>query len=116
MDEKRLKDSHPALLFMEEYEKRVQDKTESKKPKYDKDKSEGATDSAQKKKDITSTAKSSWMFPHLIVRIVSKSFENGKHYLKKGTIVDVIDSQRCTVQLQESKKLVEGTRGMDEET
>ena len=49
-----------------------------------------------------------WLFPHLVVRIVSKSFQDGKLYLKKGTIVDVIAPGICIVKMHESRHTVEG--------
>jgi len=49
----------------------------------------------------------SWLYPHLLVRIVSKSVSGGKYYLKKAIIVDVLTPLECTVQMQENQKLVE---------
>jgi len=120
VDEKRLKDNHPALIFMEEYEKKIKEEN-SKKEKPQGDKSDNKEDRDVKKsktldkKDAlksSSSTSSSWMFPHLVVRVVSKSYEGGKYYLKKGTIVDVIDTERCTVQLQDVKKLLEVKQSM----
>eukprot|EP01116_Phalansterium_solitarium_P017797 TRINITY_DN4479_c0_g1_i1.p1 TRINITY_DN4479_c0_g1~~TRINITY_DN4479_c0_g1_i1.p1 ORF type:complete len:595 (+),score=222.38 TRINITY_DN4479_c0_g1_i1:195-1979(+) len=53
-----------------------------------------------------------WLRPHLVVRIVSKSLDNGRFYLKKGVIVDVIGSQVCSVQVDGSRQLVEAKQRM----
>jgi len=52
-------------------------------------------------------SKSSWLFPQIVVRIISKSFSNGKYYLKKGVIDDVISPSKCSVQLMDSKQLID---------
>jgi G patch domain/KOW motif-containing protein len=106
VDEKRLNQDHPALLFAEKT-KAQESKKDTKKDKVSEDKK-----TVPKAKEPTRRDKESksWMFPNLVVRIISKSFSAGKYYLKKGTIVDVIDMERCTLQLLENKKqLLEGT-------
>lgn len=56
--------------------------------------------------DALSTSRC-WLRPHIMVRMVSKSFENGKYYNKKVRVLDVTGHNECTIQL-ESGKLVEG--------
>jgi hypothetical protein len=43
-----------------------------------------------------------------VVRVISKSFNGGKLYLKKGTIVDVIAPGECIVKMHESRSTIEG--------
>lgn len=62
---------------------------------------------SQKESSSSSSSSSSWLYPHLIVRIISKSFSNGKYYLRKGFVVDIIDKTKCTVKVLNSDSLVD---------
>jgi len=53
-----------------------------------------------------------WLFPGLVVRVISKGFSNGKYYLKKGIVMDVFGRKECTIQLSENGKLIEVKQGM----
>lgn len=62
-----------------------------------------------KKKDYdnepSSSMKSHWLHPNIRVRIIGKSFENGKYYNKKAKILDVTSSESCTCRTEENKIL-----------
>lgn len=47
---------------------------------------------------LISKKKLKWIQPNLIVKIISKKYENGKYYNKKGTVIDIID--KYTFQLK----------------
>jgi len=38
-----------------------------------------------------------WLFPNLIVRVVSKSFKNGQYFTKKAKIIDVLSPTECSI-------------------
>jgi len=82
-------------------------KNRSKHKNSEKDKETVNPPSKSSSKTSSSNSKSSWLFPQIVVRIVSKSFSNGKYYLKKGVIDDVIGPTKCAVQLMESEKLID---------
>jgi G patch domain/KOW motif-containing protein len=42
------------------------------------------------------------------VRIVSKSFEGGRLYLKKGVVVDVLTPRECVVEINDSGEVLNG--------
>jgi len=63
----------------------------------------------------TPTTPTTWLCPHIMVRIISKKFEGGKYYNKKGQIVDVIGKHECVVQLP-GGTLVEGLQQTGLET
>jgi len=48
-----------------------------------------------------------WVRQHIIVRIVSKSFQGGRYYRKKATVVDVVSGDVCVLMLEDGK-LLEG--------
>jgi G patch domain/KOW motif-containing protein len=55
-----------------------------------------------------------WVRPSLVVRIVSKKYQNGKYYLKKGVVIDLLlDS---VVVMLENNDLLENLRERDIET
>jgi len=84
-------------------EKKSEDKDENKEqPKDSKSSSKSSSSSKTQ-----SSSKQSWLFPQIVVRIISKSFSNGKYYLKKGVIDDVISPSKCAVQLLDTKQLVD---------
>jgi len=107
MDERKLNKEHPALKMGSESSKKGS--SSSKKDDKEKRKDYKDDDKKDKQKDTGSSSedKDSWIYPGLVVRIVSKTFSDGKYYLKKGKIVDVITKSECTVQLLDTKKLVE---------
>jgi len=119
INESKLQQEHPALKFAQQYEKtndNDKEKNNDKSKEHIKNSNSKHTNSKDKDQDLSKSESSSksafgssksWLFPHTIVRIISKSFANGKYYLKKGKIVDVIGGGQCTLQLLETKKLVE---------
>jgi G patch domain/KOW motif-containing protein len=50
---------------------------------------------------------SPWLTPHVRVRVVSQRFCGGAHYLKKGTIVDVLSPGVCMLQLDDARGLLD---------
>lgn len=50
----------------------------------------------------------SWLRSHIRVRIVSKSLEGGRLYLKKGRVVDVVGPYMCDISMDGSKELIQG--------
>jgi len=113
VDEKKLNSSHPARIFIEEYEKRLEKEKQEQKYK-NLDEKKDTNEKKDKKESLKSSSKMEkrWIFPNLVVRIISKSFQNGKYYLKKGTILDVVDSETCTLQLQENQKMIDVKQSM----
>ena len=49
-----------------------------------------------------------WLLNNTRVRIVSKSFEGGRLYLKKGTVVDVLTPTECVLEINESGEVLTG--------
>jgi len=92
-----LSEEHPAHQFMEEemeLDQEMQEQEHKNKRKHH-------------DQEIKKTKEISWIFPNIVVRVVSKSFENGKYYLKKGVILDVTSQFECTLQLSGTKQLLE---------
>lgn len=58
----------------------------------------------------------SWMLPHIRVRIIDKKLEKGTHYLKKGTIVDIVRPNVANIVLDSSQKLLEDVKSVSIET
>jgi hypothetical protein len=109
---------------------------DKKKRSSDSDDNDSKKKSKSKSRDEgkgSGTSSKSWLFSGIVVRIISKSFQGGyaavsfivrawkmsrpvayilfvfsKYYLKKGSIVDVLTPQTCTVELLDTKKLVDG--------
>lgn len=48
-----------------------------------------------------------WLFPHIRVRVVSKSFNRGQFYLKKGIIADVLTPIKCLLMIEGEGQAVE---------
>tara|TARA_B100000405_G_scaffold283577_1_gene229239 strand:+ start:3856 stop:5337 length:1482 start_codon:yes stop_codon:yes gene_type:complete len=48
-----------------------------------------------------------WLFASTRVRIVSKSFQGGKYYLKKASVVDVLTPRTCALQLEGGEVLTD---------
>jgi len=114
-----LAEGHPALQFMlkERERERERDEREEDSSAYhkkDKDrKHEHDTHSSSKSSKTSSrddaSSSRSWLRPSILVRVVSKSFQNGKFYNKQVRILDVIGHNKCTIQL-ENGTLVEGVK------
>lgn len=119
VDLSKLSEGHPALRFMSKESKdRDRDRDESddkdeKKEKKDKkdrkDKSNSSSSSKSSKSNSSKDDPSSWLRPRIMVRVVSKSFQNGKYYNKKVRILDVVGHNECTIQL-DNGSLVEGVK------
>lgn len=95
-----LSENNPALKYINKT------KHHSSKSKKDAPKSSTSSDSRPS---------ATWLCPHIVVRIISKKFEGGKYYNKKGHIVDVFGKNECTVQLP-GGALVEGIQQTGLET
>jgi G patch domain/KOW motif-containing protein len=48
-----------------------------------------------------------WLTPHVRVRVVSQRLAGGAHYLKKGTVVDVLSPGVCMLQLDDGGGLLD---------
>jgi len=98
VDKGKLCTNHPALHMVQD-----SNNTNQTKPQ-------------QKRKEIEdkrlSNQQKTWLYPNIIVRIISKSLANGKYYLKKATVDDVISGTLCTVQLLETKRLLDIDQSM----
>ncbi|TPX62304.1 hypothetical protein PhCBS80983_g00591 [Powellomyces hirtus] len=64
---------------------------------------------------LSSPSSSSWLRPHIRVRIISKSLDRGRHYNQKGIIQDVFSADQCVVRL-DSGHLVDAVRTKHVET
>jgi len=103
VDLSKLSEEHPAYKFM-------------KKERKERERAERENDEKKDKKSSKKSSKSSsedssrtWLRPHIMVRVVSKSFENGKYYNKKVRVLDVTGHNECIIQL-ENGQLVEGVK------
>jgi len=68
-------------------------------------------DRKMSKSEQPKIAKSSWLRPHIIVRIISKTLKDGMYYNKKARVLDVASSGVCQVELLDaSKKLLDGIK------
>ncbi|ORZ39408.1 DExH-box splicing factor binding site-domain-containing protein [Catenaria anguillulae PL171] len=45
-----------------------------------------------------------WVRPGLLVRIISKSLDGGRHYLRKGRIIDVLPGGVCVLEVDDSRR------------
>jgi G patch domain/KOW motif-containing protein len=85
--------------------------SESKKRKDDTAISDSSSSSKKLKSSSTTTTTSAsstqrpWLSPHLVVRVVSKTFRNGEFYLQKAQVVDVVSPTECTIRLLDKPKL-----------
>ncbi|KAF7813083.1 protein MOS2 [Senna tora] len=50
----------------------------------------------------------SWLTTDIRVRIISKDFEGGRLYLKKGRILDVAGPTTCVIFMDDSKEIIQG--------
>jgi len=48
-----------------------------------------------------------WLYPNIRVRVVSKSYQSGKYYKKKGVVFDIVRPGECTLRLDSGKLLEE---------
>eukprot|EP01113_Clastostelium_recurvatum_P046926 TRINITY_DN8292_c0_g1_i1.p1 TRINITY_DN8292_c0_g1~~TRINITY_DN8292_c0_g1_i1.p1 ORF type:complete len:492 (+),score=107.03 TRINITY_DN8292_c0_g1_i1:67-1542(+) len=74
-----------------------------------KDKS-SAHDSRHKSSVPDASSRKSWLRPNIVVKIVSKTWLDGKYYNKKGRVVDVSSGGVCDVQLLDDNRLVQNVR------
>jgi len=114
IDLSKLAEGHPALKFMikerkdRERDRDESDESEQKKEKRDKhEKSSKSSSKSHSSKDDSTTK--TWLRPRIMVRVVSKSFQNGKYYNKKVRILDVVGRNECVIQL-DNGSLVEGVK------
>jgi len=118
VDLSKLAEGHPALKFMykenkdKNRDRDESDEKEQKKEKRDKHSNSNSSSKSSSKshssKDDSSSTKT-WLRPRIMVRVVSKSFQNGKYYNKKVRILDVIGHNECIIQL-DNGSLVEGVK------
>jgi G patch domain/KOW motif-containing protein len=104
VDTSKLAENHPALKFMMKQKKTEE---ESQEPANNKKDSKSRSRSKSDKSD--KSPKDTWLYPHILVRVISKSFTNGKLYNKKAQVVDVVGAKECVVQL-DNGTLVEGVK------
>jgi len=110
VDLSKLSEGHPALKFMIKAKRekdRERDEREEKDSEayHKKDHKKSSKSSSSE----SSSSSSSWIRPRIMVRVVSKSFLNGKYYNKKVRIYDVVGRNECTIQL-DNGALVEGVK------
>ena len=53
----------------------------------------------KEKKLRKKSPKSFWLRENIRVRVISKHLSNGKSYLKKGTVIDMVGPDRCTLNI-----------------
>ncbi|GLJ56138.1 hypothetical protein SUGI_1205120 [Cryptomeria japonica] len=58
----------------------------------------------------------SWLTSQIRVRVISKDFQGGKLYLKKGRVIDVVDPTTCDLLMDENGVVVQGVKQDDLET
>jgi G patch domain/KOW motif-containing protein len=59
-------------------------------------------------------AESLWIVPHIMVRIVSKTFRDGRFYEKKARIVDCVGGDVCVLELDDGRVLEGVTQALIE--
>tara|TARA_B110000977_G_scaffold53537_2_gene72806 strand:- start:306 stop:1757 length:1452 start_codon:yes stop_codon:yes gene_type:complete len=69
---------------------------------------EASTSNAGEKRKREKREDPAWLRGNTRVRIVSKSFENGRLYLKKCTVVDVLTPRECVLEIAESGEVLTG--------
>jgi len=122
VDLSKLSEGHPALKFMskskdKDRERDERDEEGSSYTKQDKDRKHESSSSkhSSKKSSKSSSSKEdsssgkTWITPRILVKVVSKSFQNGKYYNKKVRILDVVGRDKCIIQL-DNGSLVEGVK------
>jgi len=100
VDSTKLSENHPALKMMRA-EKKKREKEEKSSHSSSKQ-----TSSSYRDNEDTSLC---WLRPRIMVRMISKSFGNGKYYNKKVNVFDVVGHNHCTIQLEDGS-LVEGVK------
>lgn len=103
---RQIKDREREIELARDYEKQQAKKRKATEI-------EGDSKSSSSKHSKTSSSSSSsgsapqrtWLFPNLIVRIVSKTFRNGECYLQKAQIVDVLSPKTCSVKLVDNQRV-----------
>ncbi|KAL3685499.1 hypothetical protein R1sor_003521 [Riccia sorocarpa] len=58
----------------------------------------------------------SWLRSRIRVRVISKTLNGGKLYLKKGVIVDVISPKECDILMDESREIIQAVKQEQVET
>mmetsp|Transcript_14895 Transcript_14895/g.36013 ORF Transcript_14895/g.36013 Transcript_14895/m.36013 type:complete len:489 (-) Transcript_14895:1573-3039(-) len=66
---------------------------------------DGGDEMKQKKEQRTEKEEPAWLYPGIRVRIVSKSFLGGRHYLKKAVVADVLSPRECVLELEGGEAL-----------
>lgn len=85
------------------------DENSTSPPKKD---SSSSSSSKKSSSNIVKGEKRTWVYANTIVRIVSKTLGKGKYYLKKGLVRDVADASHCTLQLLDTKQIVDTSQDM----
>ena len=67
----------------------------------------GDRDDAGGKQKREKREEPAWLFASTRVRIVSKSFQGGKYYLKKASVIDVLTPRTCVLQLEGGEVLTD---------
>jgi len=104
--ESNITEGHPAYKYISKEKEKSSSKSSSSSSSSSKSKSKSKS---SKSKSKSSEDSPSWLFPNIMVRIVSKKLDGGKYYNKKGHIVDVVSRHKCIVQLADGS-LVEGVK------
>jgi len=112
VDLSKLAEGHPALKFMIKANKdrdRERDESEENEQKKEKKEKSSKSKSSSKSHSSKDETTKTWLRPRIMVRVVSKSFQNGKYYNKKVRILDVVGHNECIIQL-DNGSLVEGVK------
>jgi G patch domain/KOW motif-containing protein len=105
LDSSKLAESHPALSFITRAEK-DDNETDEGTAKHKK----GQAHRLESSKFVYDEDKTKmWVRPRIMVRVISKSFSNGRYYNKKVKVLDVTGDNECVVQLDDGN-LVGGVK------
>jgi len=107
VDPRTLSEDHPAQELVRPAEQSSLDSSKSRPSKKLKKSSLSPPESPV-------SNRSSWIVPHIVVRIISKSFRQAKYYNKRVKVIDVISKGECIVQLDDGKILEGVTEKMIE--
>ncbi|KAI8819372.1 DExH-box splicing factor binding site-domain-containing protein [Fimicolochytrium jonesii] len=77
--------------------------------------SQSKSQSVSRASSAGSSSARSWLRPHALVRVVSKSLASGRHYNQKGVIQDVFTAGECVLRLN-TGDIVEGVKDRHLET
>ncbi|KAL6071835.1 Pre-mRNA-splicing factor SPP2 [Balamuthia mandrillaris] len=105
VDTAQLERGHPALSLTK-HSIRSPTKRQASEQKQRTHKSSSSSSSSPS----SSSSRNIWVSPNIVVRIVSKSFGEGKYYRQKAKVIDVISGDLCTVSLLSSGQLLEGIK------